>query len=700
VKRKKAVERQISLIHGLLPKKFDTEDIMKNAGVRFGYMGLILLMIVYLTLQYTNITPVSARQGVGGGQTEDTVIRILGEQPPVNTQTKPDFTPGVISKGTPANSAPDSKKGVSAQEGGPVRSAAGWFTFTYQDFEGNFPSGGWNARDNSGVTGVCWDDDTYRPYGGSWSAWAANGCVNGLDPYTSYYVDNMDSWMTYGPFSLSGVSAADFDFMYWNSSEYGFDYFSWCASSDGVTYYCTRVSGDSAGWQSVYYDLSAYLGDPSVYIAFIFTSDGSAHSYDGAFVDNITIWGLDTVAPMVTAFAATTPTANLNIPITAFTSYDAVGVAGYMITTSAAAPSAAATNWNSTAYTSFTVPSIGVYTLYPWVKDVAGNVSAVFGAPVTVSVVPPTYPLTASKGGTGTGTVTSSPTGIDCGATCSAIFNYNTSVILTATPATGSTFTGWSGDCTGTGTCTVTMSAAKSVTATFTLNTYALTVGKSGTGAGAVTSSPAGIDCGVTCSANFNYNTSFILTATPATGSTFAGWSGDCIGIGTCTVTMISAKSVTAIFNLLPKEQVKNGSFESKLSGWQTFSFISSTDGRTTSNSKEGRASVTISGTSGKTKVLKQELSSLTGLINDKFTFSFWVKGMSIGGVCQGQVQLYEGTTLRQTSTVGCKKGTYNSFQKKTKVFYAEVNYTKVVIKFTYENAGGTVWFDLISLIK
>jgi uncharacterized repeat protein (TIGR02543 family) len=81
--------------------------------------------------------------------------------------------------------------------------------------------------------------------------------------------------------------------------------------------------------------------------------------------------------------------------------------------------------------------------------------------------------LAVSKTGTGGGLVTSSPAGITCGATCSASFNHNASVTVTAIASTGSTFTGWSGSgCSGTGTCTVTMDAARSVTANFTRNTY------------------------------------------------------------------------------------------------------------------------------------------------------------------------------------------------------------------------------------
>jgi uncharacterized repeat protein (TIGR02543 family) len=77
--------------------------------------------------------------------------------------------------------------------------------------------------------------------------------------------------------------------------------------------------------------------------------------------------------------------------------------------------------------------------------------------------------------------VTSSPAGINCGSDCSETYDNNTVVTLTASASTGSTFTGWSGACTNsTGTCQVTMTAARSVTANFTLNTYILTVFKTG----------------------------------------------------------------------------------------------------------------------------------------------------------------------------------------------------------------------------
>jgi Tol biopolymer transport system component len=79
--------------------------------------------------------------------------------------------------------------------------------------------------------------------------------------------------------------------------------------------------------------------------------------------------------------------------------------------------------------------------------------------------------LTVNKAGTGSGTVTSTPAGINCGSTCIASFPLNGSVTLTATPAAGSTFTSWSGCDSMTGNeCTVAMTNARTVTPTFTAN--------------------------------------------------------------------------------------------------------------------------------------------------------------------------------------------------------------------------------------
>jgi hypothetical protein len=97
--------------------------------------------------------------------------------------------------------------------------------------------------------------------------------------------------------------------------------------------------------------------------------------------------------------------------------------------------------------------------------------------------------------------------------------------------------------------CTIRMSAARSVNATFNVQTFALTVTKAGAGAGTVTSSPAGINCGADCSESYARGTAVTLTASPALGS--IGWTGcDTVSGATCTVTMGAVRSVAATFNL------------------------------------------------------------------------------------------------------------------------------------------------------
>ncbi|MFH1112272.1 MAG: Ser-Thr-rich GPI-anchored membrane family protein [Patescibacteria group bacterium] len=300
------------------------------------------------------------------------------------------------------------------------------------------------------------------------------------------------------------------------------------------------------------------------------------------------------------------------------------------------------------------------------------------------SACPPSvFTLTVTKSGSGQGTVADSSGGINCGSICSATYTSGVSVTLSATPTTGSVFSGWSGgSCSGTGTCVVNLTANTTITAnlttsatstvptmitgdvtnptiisgkpqvtlngqatanglatvasfyyvksstcssvptcydirydlkscgppnlsypvaniagtdinkpysivsgdsevpslvggsqyyycaygsnskgysyggvktfttTGTSSNYSLTVTKSGTGSGTVTSSPAGISCSTDCSESYTSGTNVTLTATVASDSTFAGWSGDCSGTGTCLLTMNSGKNVVATFSI------------------------------------------------------------------------------------------------------------------------------------------------------
>jgi virginiamycin B lyase len=165
--------------------------------------------------------------------------------------------------------------------------------------------------------------------------------------------------------------------------------------------------------------------------------------------------------------------------------------------------------------------------------------------------------LTVVESGAGAGQVTSNvPVAsgqINCSASsnqCSLTYMTGLPITLTASAGANSTFAGWSGGgCSGTAPCTVTLSGNTTVTASFSqVPSFTLSVSPAGNGSGMVTSNPSGINCGTTCNANFFSGTQITLTATAASGSTFAGWSGGgCSGVA-CSVTISANTTLTPTF--------------------------------------------------------------------------------------------------------------------------------------------------------
>jgi uncharacterized repeat protein (TIGR01451 family) len=160
------------------------------------------------------------------------------------------------------------------------------------------------------------------------------------------------------------------------------------------------------------------------------------------------------------------------------------------------------------------------------------------------------FTVSVTKTGTGGGTVSSNPAGIDCGSDCSEPYTTGTGLTLTATPAADSAFAGWSGDCAGSSPATlITVDSDKGCVAAFDLITHTLSITRSGKGTGTVTSSPAGIDCGPVCSQDYALGTDVSLDAVPATGSVFSGWTGN-VDCADGMVGMDSDKTCDALFIL------------------------------------------------------------------------------------------------------------------------------------------------------
>jgi hypothetical protein len=159
----------------------------------------------------------------------------------------------------------------------------------------------------------------------------------------------------------------------------------------------------------------------------------------------------------------------------------------------------------------------------------------------------------------GNGVVTSEPAAIDCGAFCSENFDEGASVTLRATPAIHNRVA-WSG-CSSEPNpteCNVTMSAAKAVSAVFTPIPHSLSV--SVVGAGSVSASTGAISgCGAsggTCSGTYKEGEAITLIATPAPGSSFAGFSGACKGTALCHLTIAADTVVSANFAAIPPTPV------------------------------------------------------------------------------------------------------------------------------------------------
>ena len=172
--------------------------------------------------------------------------------------------------------------------------------------------------------------------------------------------------------------------------------------------------------------------------------------------------------------------------------------------------------------------------------------------------------ITVTENGSGSGTVSSQPAGINCPTVCIAPFNDNSAIVLTASAAQGSSFGGFSANCTPSSpqtnppSCTVSL-ATTDVTVTVTFNSGTggslLTVATSGTGTGMVMG--AGINCMTGsangCATNVTVGTQVTLSAVAATGSTFTSWSAICPSTTstTCTFTMpATPQIVTATFTL------------------------------------------------------------------------------------------------------------------------------------------------------
>jgi len=265
---------------------------------------------------------------------------------------------------------------------------------------------------------------------------------------------------------------------------------------------------------------------------------GSAHA--AAVTVTVTVTGSGHVTSNVGSIDCNAVSGSCSAQVNAgtsvtFTAQPSPGIGG---------PAASFTGWGGTAGCTGSLLTCTV------VVNTSGTVTAAFSAVQAE--------LNVSMLGRGTGSVTSAPSGIDCGTTCTATFTDPTKVTLTAAPGTDSKMGAWGGVCQdqpATGPCVVTVTGGVvNASVDFDPAKSSLVVLVTGTGSGRVTSGDSTIDCGSTCSASYADGTSVTLSPKPAPGSKLSHWSGPCASSSTGNTCVVVVKNgpvtVSAVFDL------------------------------------------------------------------------------------------------------------------------------------------------------
>ncbi len=336
------------------------------------------------------------------------------------------------------------------------------------------------------------------------------------------------------------------------------------SSPSGIA--CTITAGVTSGICSATFDAGV-----SVTLIGGSTNNGSFDGFSGACTGaNCVLQSASSVTTSVTAAFSAAPQ---RLTVTA-----GGGSAGGGIITSQPAGincvlSGSTTSGTCTAYFAFNTAvtlqetTSGNAVFSAWGGDCTSNpCQLIMSQGRTALATFQTQGITVTGGGTGNGLVTSSPAGINCtitagitGGTCTTTFAPNTIVTLTSTPSGLSSFSAYTGACSGT-TCTVPMATGtmSSVTAQFAAPpTLTLSAATGSQGGGTLTSSPSGLACALsttsvtgTCTNAFALNTAITVTQMPTNGSVFMNWVGACTGSGTCQVAMSQSRTVQALYRL------------------------------------------------------------------------------------------------------------------------------------------------------
>jgi hypothetical protein len=202
------------------------------------------------------------------------------------TVVNPDGRAGVLTDGFTITEGPTPTPTPSAT---PTSTATpeGWVTIMAEDFEGEFP-GAWEFYPSDGD--YHWMARSCRSYEGNYSGWpVGGGDVGSALSCGDSYPEDVETWLIYGPFSLTEATAAELSFRLWTRMEEFWDEVFWGASTDGTQFDGWSTSGDSGGWVEQAMDLGNVTGTGEVWVALVFSSDLSITQPEGAYVDHVVL---------------------------------------------------------------------------------------------------------------------------------------------------------------------------------------------------------------------------------------------------------------------------------------------------------------------------------------------------------------------------------------------------------------------------